>query len=369
MSSILVNARKRRLLGLAALALFIILLISVSGSSSSSNQYQAKVVETTPTDPTDDVIDSQKLVSEQVVLNSQQGQEEKAHAEELNSKSKNSPKESKVEGVDRDEPIKVNTKKLINGNDIVKDQKSGEIDESKVKMAEENGKKPYQEIPLVAGNSAAVAIAASRAQKSEDTGNKVAGDKAGAGADKVAGSDDSADVTSAPGAIKADMQLRTPRKKSSPPAMEDEDGAAKKVEETEQEETASADEGAAVDSGKFDPAREYQEILQLSPVIIFSKTYCPYSKGLKELLKTSYEITPSPTIVELDMHESGAELQKYIYKKTGRKTVPNLIVNGVSHGGYDDILKLHHEGRFVSEFTKWADHAAKVEKINAPSNS
>jgi len=120
---------------------------------------------------------------------------------------------------------------------------------------------------------------------------------------------------------------------------------------------------------EFDASAELTSILSLSPVVIFSKTYCGYSQTLKNLLKSEYEINPSPTIVELDKHKNGKELQNFIFDKTGRKTVPNLFINGVSRGGCDDIKSLHEDGKLLDMLNLWGEKNVKVNKINAPSNS
>lgn len=57
-----------------------------------------------------------------------------------------------------------------------------------------------------------------------------------------------------------------------------------------------------------------------------------------------YSITPPPYVVELDHHELGPALQAALGKSTGRATVPNVLINGKSIGGGDDIAKLHSDG-------------------------
>ncbi|OBA24759.1 glutaredoxin-domain-containing protein [Hanseniaspora valbyensis NRRL Y-1626] len=92
-------------------------------------------------------------------------------------------------------------------------------------------------------------------------------------------------------------------------------------------------------------AKEFENLTVSYPIIIFSKTYCPFSKGLKELF-ANFDITPSLKIVELDTHENGAALQEHIAEKTGRKTVPNVIIpnnNLQSLGGFDDFKSMTHE--------------------------
>lgn len=119
----------------------------------------------------------------------------------------------------------------------------------------------------------------------------------------------------------------------------------------------------------FDAAKVFKEILNVSPVVIFSKTYCPYSKALKSLLKNQYSISPEPAIVELDKHENGAALQLYIGELSGRKTVPNLFINGVSRGGSDEMHSLHEKNALLDSLVEWGGKTISVDKVNAPSNS
>lgn len=75
-------------------------------------------------------------------------------------------------------------------------------------------------------------------------------------------------------------------------------------------------------------------------VIIFSKSYCPHSKRAKNILLEKYIIDPAPFVVELDQHELGQGLQGRLAELTGRRTVPNVLINGVSIGGGDDVAEL-----------------------------
>lgn len=124
----------------------------------------------------------------------------------------------------------------------------------------------------------------------------------------------------------------------------------------------------------FDAAKALLEIRAMSPMVIFSKTYCPYSKRLKQLLRDNYQITPEPTIMELDKHGYGQNLQEYLEETTGRGTVPNVLVGTSleSRGGCDDIKKLHDEGKLLTLLVEWGSTDSKkldVKKIEAPSNS
>ncbi|KAG5657125.1 hypothetical protein HG530_005240 [Fusarium avenaceum] len=94
---------------------------------------------------------------------------------------------------------------------------------------------------------------------------------------------------------------------------------------------------------------ELDSILKKSPVIIFSKTYCPFSKRAKSILIEKYNITPEPYVVELDTHLQGQALQDQLLETTGRRTVPNIMVNGVSLGGADDITEMDAAGKLVGK--------------------
>lgn len=96
---------------------------------------------------------------------------------------------------------------------------------------------------------------------------------------------------------------------------------------------------------EYSAERHFNSIIENNKIIVFSKSYCPFSKGLKERL-SKFEITPELKIIELDEEENGSELQDHVFKQTGRKTVPNLIIpaSGLnSIGGFDDFKELNDE--------------------------
>lgn len=53
-----------------------------------------------------------------------------------------------------------------------------------------------------------------------------------------------------------------------------------------------------------------------------------------------YQIEPAPYVVELDQHPLGRKIQNKLGERTGRTTVPNIMVFGVSIGGGDEIAEL-----------------------------
>lgn len=84
-------------------------------------------------------------------------------------------------------------------------------------------------------------------------------------------------------------------------------------------------------------------------VIIFSKTTCPYSRKAKAILLQKYTIVPPPFVVELNDHPLGPGLQSALAKSTGRSTVPNVLINGKSIGGGDDVEALDTKGELVDK--------------------
>ncbi|TVY87975.1 Monothiol glutaredoxin [Lachnellula willkommii] len=94
---------------------------------------------------------------------------------------------------------------------------------------------------------------------------------------------------------------------------------------------------------------ELNSILKKSPIIIFSKSYCPHSKRAKDILLEKYIINPAPFVVELDKHELGPRLQAKLAELTGRSTVPNVLINAVSIGGGDDVAELDAKHTLISK--------------------
>lgn len=94
---------------------------------------------------------------------------------------------------------------------------------------------------------------------------------------------------------------------------------------------------------------ELNIILEKSPIIIFSKSYCPHSKRAKDILLEKYSIEPKPYVVELDLHPLGAKIQEKLAERTGRRTVPNVMIYGVSIGGGDDIAALDSDKELASK--------------------
>ncbi|KAK3574860.1 hypothetical protein QTP86_018324 [Hemibagrus guttatus] len=84
-----------------------------------------------------------------------------------------------------------------------------------------------------------------------------------------------------------------------------------------------------------------QELIDSNLVVIFSKSYCPYCKKVKELFK---ELNVAFEAMELDLIENGSSYQSVLMEMTGQKTVPNVFVNKTHVGGCDKTIQAHKDG-------------------------
>lgn len=81
-------------------------------------------------------------------------------------------------------------------------------------------------------------------------------------------------------------------------------------------------------------------------VVVFSKPFCPYCRQALEALRSEMRNGESPFVVDLtEMGEVGWRVQQALGALTGRRTVPNVFVNGKYVGGGDETVALHREGK------------------------
>lgn len=77
------------------------------------------------------------------------------------------------------------------------------------------------------------------------------------------------------------------------------------------------------------------------PVVVYSKSWCPYCMRVKKLLGSlGYEIE----VIELD-EDGQPGLQEALETVSGQYTVPNVYIGGKHIGGCDDTVALHSRGQ------------------------
>lgn len=74
-------------------------------------------------------------------------------------------------------------------------------------------------------------------------------------------------------------------------------------------------------------------------VIVYSRQLCDYCTKAKELLAQR-----AVEVEEIDCSFSGALVNEMIQKSHGRNTFPQIFINGIHVGGYDDLVVLDEMG-------------------------
>lgn len=95
--------------------------------------------------------------------------------------------------------------------------------------------------------------------------------------------------------------------------------------------------------------KHVRELEKSSPLVVFSKSYCPYSRRAKNLLQT-YALDPPPKVVEVDLREDSDLLKVILTRLTKHSTFPNIILRGRSIGGADALQALHDSGELEELF-------------------
>ncbi|KAF1332092.1 Glutaredoxin, partial [Globisporangium splendens] len=85
------------------------------------------------------------------------------------------------------------------------------------------------------------------------------------------------------------------------------------------------------------------------PLVVFSKSYCPYCKKAKEVLAA---LGAKPYVFELDLRQDGPAIQSFLFKFTHQSTVPNVFIKGKSIGGSDDTLALYKSGELKDKLKR-----------------
>lgn len=80
------------------------------------------------------------------------------------------------------------------------------------------------------------------------------------------------------------------------------------------------------------------------PIMIFSKSYCPYCKGVKALFN---EMDKPFKAFELDLEAEGPAIQEILKKDFNHHTVPAVFIKGSFLGGYSDTLASKTNGSLL----------------------
>ena len=78
----------------------------------------------------------------------------------------------------------------------------------------------------------------------------------------------------------------------------------------------------------------------MTKVEVFTTNYCPYCVRAKQLLEMK-----DIDYAEIDVTGDDAARMALVEKSGGRKTVPQIFINGQAIGGYDDLRLLEEQGK------------------------
>ncbi|GAA0177297.1 oxidoreductase [Lithospermum erythrorhizon] len=92
-----------------------------------------------------------------------------------------------------------------------------------------------------------------------------------------------------------------------------------------------------------------KELVSSNPVVVFSKSSCPYCVRVKKLLD---QLQATYKAIELNSESDGSEIQSALASLTGQRTVPNVFIAGKHIGGCDDTQNLHSQGKLVPLLTE-----------------
>lgn len=90
---------------------------------------------------------------------------------------------------------------------------------------------------------------------------------------------------------------------------------------------------------------QVSELIQSTPVVVFSKSYCPYCTEAKNILKKG---KVDFVARELDVEADGSEVQEALRQLTHQTTVPNIFIGGNHVGGCSDLKSKLKTGEVVS---------------------
>jgi glutaredoxin 3 len=78
----------------------------------------------------------------------------------------------------------------------------------------------------------------------------------------------------------------------------------------------------------------------MSPVVIYTKTYCPYCSRAKALMAEK-----GVSFEEINLDEHPERRREMISRAQGRSTVPQIFIDGEGVGGSDDLYELERRGK------------------------
>ena len=80
----------------------------------------------------------------------------------------------------------------------------------------------------------------------------------------------------------------------------------------------------------------------MAKILMYKTPICPYCNKAKALLAQK---NVSEQITEIDISTDPALKEEMFKKSSGRMTVPQIFINDIHVGGFDDLYELEHAGK------------------------
>jgi glutaredoxin 3 len=80
----------------------------------------------------------------------------------------------------------------------------------------------------------------------------------------------------------------------------------------------------------------------MTRIILYTTPFCGYCSAAKRLLSTK-----GVAFTEIDVSEDAAKREEMISRATGRRTVPQIFIDGSHVGGYEECAALERASRLA----------------------
>ncbi|KAK9811050.1 hypothetical protein WJX73_009401 [Symbiochloris irregularis] len=100
-------------------------------------------------------------------------------------------------------------------------------------------------------------------------------------------------------------------------------------------------------SASSETAELIEQKNQENDVVIYSKSYCPFSVQIKQLFK---KLQVEYKAFELDEIVEGDDILDSLMDKTASRTVPQVFIKGEYIGGCDEAMQKYNSGKLKQIF-------------------
>ncbi|MCE2520286.1 MAG: glutaredoxin 3 [Alphaproteobacteria bacterium] len=77
----------------------------------------------------------------------------------------------------------------------------------------------------------------------------------------------------------------------------------------------------------------------MAEVVVYTTMFCPFCTGARKLLRSH-----GVAFEEIDVTMNAARRASMARMAGGRRTVPQIFIDGEAIGGYDDLVRLERSG-------------------------